>query len=117
MKKTIFVLFFLLAISMLTGTAYAKSDGEYEAALKSYYSGKYKDAVLHLKGYISQKPDPAAYYLMGYSFYKLRRFNEANEYFREAYLIDPAYTPMKTAADHEATGKSGNKAVKKKKKP
>ena len=115
MKKTVFILFFLLAISMLTGTAYAKSEGEYEAAFKSYYSGKYKDAVLHLKVYISQKPDPAAYYLMGYSLYKLRRFDEANEYFMETYLIDPAYTPLKTAAKHEATGKSRKETVKTKK--
>jgi hypothetical protein len=96
---------------MLTVTAYAKSDGEYEAALKSYYSGKYKDAVLHLKGYIAKRPDPAAYYLMGYSLYKLKRFDEANEYFRDAYLVDPAFTPMKAAADQEATHRPGKKAA------
>jgi hypothetical protein len=111
MKKTIFVMFFLLAISILPGMAYAKSGGEYQAALKSYYSGKYKDAVLHLKVCISQKPEPAAYYLMGYSLYKLKRFDEANEYFSEAYLIDPAFTPVNAESDHVKRRRPEKKAA------
>ncbi|MHB8881142.1 MAG: DUF5684 domain-containing protein [Thermodesulfovibrionales bacterium] len=105
MKKTVFVIMALLIAVMVSGTAYAKAVSEYDAAVKSYYSGKYKDAVRHLEGYIAQHPDPAAYYLMGYSLYKLKRFDEANEYFRDAYLINPAYTPIKESAGQPVTRK------------
>lgn len=112
MKKTVFVIMTLLIALMVSGTVHAKTASEYDAAVKSYYSGKYKDAVRHLQGYIAQHPDPAAYYLMGYSLYKLKRFDEANEYFRDAYLINPAYTPIKESADQPAARKPRRKVVK-----
>jgi hypothetical protein len=33
---------------------------------------------------------------MGYALYKLRKFNESTEYFRETYLIDPTFSPVKS---------------------
>ena len=41
---------------------------------------------------MQKNPTPSAYYLLGYSLYKLGKFEEANEYFKEAYLLDPDFS-------------------------
>lgn len=92
MKRSIFVLvlIFLLATA---ASAFASAESEYETALKLYHSGKYKQAAEYLKGYVNSTPDPSAYYLIGYSLYKLGKFSEATQYFEQAYLIDPNFSP------------------------
>jgi TolA-binding protein len=40
-----------------------------------------------------EKPDPYAYYLMGYALYKMKRHSESAKYFQEAYTIDPTISP------------------------
>lgn len=96
MKKSVYVGLLLGIMLVMGSTAVARAGGDYEAARKYYYSGKYKEAVRQLQDYVAQKPDAAACYMMGYSLYKLKRFDQANEYFREAYLIDPSYSPVST---------------------
>ena len=44
---------------------------------------------------MDKNPDPTAYYLIGYSMYELGKFSEADEYFSDAYLIDPEFSPEK----------------------
>ncbi|MBI5101657.1 MAG: tetratricopeptide repeat protein [Nitrospirae bacterium] len=112
MKKTVWAAIFLLLTLAVAGRVYADSDAQYKSALKSYYSGKYSDAVRHLNAYIAEKPDPSAYYLMGYALYKLKRFDEANEYFRDAYLVDPTFSPVKTAPGEGTRVKPRRKVVK-----
>ena len=92
MKKLVFVITMFFALLLVSDTILAQADTEYVTALKYYNSGKYKGAVEHLKDYVKKNPDPAAYYLMGYALYKLKRFDEATEYFNEAYLIDPNFS-------------------------
>ncbi len=93
MKKGFFAIIAFFLFLVFAAAAFA--DAEYDAGLKDYYHGRYKSAVVHLKSYVEKRPDPAAYYLIGYSLYKLRRFDEATGYFNEAYLIDPNFTPEK----------------------
>ncbi len=93
MKKGFFVIITVLSLLVVAAAAFA--DPEYDAGLKDYYGRHYKSAVVRLKAYVEKKPDPAAYYLIGYSLYKLRRFHEATEYFNQAYLIDPNFSPEK----------------------
>ena len=96
MKK---ITFFTIVLSFLFVTAsaiYANTDKEYSEALKYYNSGKFKKAVSLLKDYVKNNQDPSAYYRMGYALYKLRKFNESTEYFRETYLIDPTFSPVKS---------------------
>jgi len=101
MKKTVWVILFLLVMSFMVGAAYAAQGGDLETARKYLYSGKYKEAVRHLQDYLAHKPDAAASYMLGYSLYKLKRFDEANEYFRDAYLLDPSFSPSGAAATEE----------------
>lgn len=108
MKKIAFIVimsFVLLAVSdtILAKTDTAKTDTDYDNALKYYNSKKYKEAVRIFKEYIKKKPDPSAYYRIGYALYELRKFSEANEYFKQAYLIDPNFSP-KPAPKKEVAG-------------
>jgi hypothetical protein len=79
---------------MMANIVLAETDAEYDKALKYYNSGKYREAVELFKNYIQTKPEPSAYYRIGYALYKLRKFTEADEYFKMAYLIDPMFSPQ-----------------------
>jgi tetratricopeptide (TPR) repeat protein len=98
MKKIAFIIimsFVLLAVSdtILAKTDTAKTDTDYDTALKYYNSGKYKEAIRLFQEYIKKKPEPSAYYRIGYALYELRKYAEATEYFKAAYLIDPTFSP------------------------
>jgi tetratricopeptide (TPR) repeat protein len=95
MKKVSLVIIMFIAWSVLPGAIFADSDFGYETALKYYSKGEYEEALKRLDAYVKEKPDPAAYYLIGYSLYELGRFAEADENFNQAYLIDPAFSPVK----------------------
>ena len=92
MKKTALIILAMLVLLSFSATAFAETNAEYGKALKYYNSGKYSKAVKLLKEYVKKNPKPAAYYRMGYSLYELKNYNEAKEYFKEAYLIDPSYS-------------------------
>ena len=81
-------------------------DEAYEKGLHAYLKKDYKAAVKHLKEYVAKKRDPDAYYLLGYAHYELKRRSgppkgrkdfwgdtDTAKYFREAYLIDPNFSP------------------------
>lgn len=91
MKKLgLIIVLFLLFAAVSDGTV--PNSEEFRKGLQYYNSKNYKAAVKQLKESVSKKPDPAAYYLIGYSLYKLGKFSEADEYFRQAYLIDPEFS-------------------------
>ena len=93
MKKTAFFLLLLFSI-VISSEVLAKTDTEYEKAMQYYNQGKFKEAAKLLKEYVERKPDAVAYYRAGYALYKIKRFNEANEYFQQAYLLDPTFSPQ-----------------------
>ena len=95
MKKLVLsTVLFVLFAAVASATLYGE-DKEFQSAFKYYNTRDYKTAVKHLKEYVGKKPDPTAYYMIGYSMYKLGKFSEADEYFKEAYLIDPEFSPEK----------------------
>lgn len=89
MKKWLLSICLLLLIS---DVAFAENS-LYSKAIDAYRRGDFKKAVETLKDYLSERPDPKAYYLLGYASYKLKQHKEASEYFRQAYLIDPDFNP------------------------
>ncbi len=97
MRKFAFVILALFVLLTLTQNTFAETDSEYDIALKFYYSGKYEQAVRLLKDYVQKKPEPSAYYRIGYALYKLGRHDEATEFFKEAYLVDPNFSPSPPA--------------------
>jgi hypothetical protein len=93
MKKIAF--FILLSCSLLVSSdVIAKPDTEYEKAVQYYNKGNFKEAARLLKDYVKYRPDPVAYYRTGYALYKLKQFDEANEYFKQAYIVDPSFSPQ-----------------------
>jgi hypothetical protein len=93
MKHFACALIVCFAFFVMANSVFAETDAGYEKALKYYNSAKYKEAVELLKNYVQTKPEPSAYYRIGYALYKLRKFSEADEYFKMAYLIDPMFSP------------------------
>ncbi|MBI5075278.1 MAG: tetratricopeptide repeat protein [Nitrospirae bacterium] len=109
------------SILLLTaGSAAYAYDETYEKAMKHFKGREYKRAIPYLEGYAVQKPDPAVYYMLGYAYYELRNFERSNEYFEQAFLIDPEFSSNKVPAHlglsseeqgliHEALALSGAK--------
>jgi hypothetical protein len=93
MKKVAFVFILFFALFVVSNSILAKINSEYAEALKYYNSGKYEEAVSLLKEYVKKKPEPVAYYRLGYALYEMEKYDEANEYFKEAYLINPEISP------------------------
>ncbi len=92
MKTFYYVVFSLILALMVCSETYAGSE-DFQKGLKYYCKRNYRKAEMYFKNYISETPDPIAYYLLGYADYKLKKFDDANRYFAEAYLIDPDISP------------------------
>jgi TolA-binding protein len=69
-------------------------DDSFERGLSSYMKRDYSSAVAYFKEHVARMPDAEAYYFLGYASYELGQTKDAAGYFREAYLIDPNFTPM-----------------------
>ena len=83
----IILVFFMVAAGMAQECSYDK-------AMKAYFKKDYKTAVTYLKEYVENKPDPHAYYFLGYALYKMKKYPESAKYFKEAYVIDPNISPI-----------------------
>ena len=92
MKKTVLILALLALLAAAAGAAIPSSDKDFMAGLKAYNTKNYSTAIKHFREYASKKPDPTAYYLLGYALYMQGKFTEADVYFRQAFLIDPEFS-------------------------
>jgi hypothetical protein len=109
MKKTgLVIALFLLFISV--SWAAVPDDKNFKTGLQYYNAKNYKAAVKQFSEYVNRKPDPTAYYLIGYSLYKLGKFSEADDYFKEAYLIDPEFSLEKVGLVKKSSGEITDKA-------
>lgn len=104
MKKLALIIALFVLFAAAASAGVLSEDKDFRAGLKSYNSKNYKAAVKHFKEYISKKPDPTAYYLVGYSLYELGKFGEADDYFRDAYLIDPEFSLEKVGLIKKDSG-------------
>ncbi|NOX21253.1 MAG: tetratricopeptide repeat protein [Nitrospirae bacterium] len=85
----------LVIVTLFSTGVFAQTADLYKKALTYYVKGDYTRASEVFKEYVSEKPDAAAYYMLGYSLYKIGRHDEARKYFKQAYLIDPGFSPSK----------------------
>ena len=91
--KTITVIATMFLVLSFVSGVFAEKGPEYDKALQYYESGNYKESVRIFQDYVKKKPEAAAYYRIGYGLYMLGKYNEAEAYFKQAYLIDPAFSP------------------------
>lgn len=96
MKRLLLAVLILGFVLSIVPDSFAKNKGDLDTAIKYYHSGRFREATKYLREYVEQRPDPKGYYLLGYSLYKLKSFGEAEECFRQAYLIDPEFSPEKS---------------------
>ncbi len=89
------VLILMIAFVMVFGVSLVSAQTEdlYKSAIQHYRKGNFHKAEELLREYVKEVPDAEAYYLLGYCLYKQKRFDEASKYFKEAYLIDPNFSP------------------------
>jgi hypothetical protein len=92
MKAITFIATMFLALFFVSDV-FAEKGPEYDKALQYYSKGNYKEAVNIFQDYVKKKPEASAYYRIGYGLYKLGKYNEAETYFKQAYLIDPVFSP------------------------
>jgi len=97
MKRVLYIFILIISLSLMVapGVLNAQPNGTYDRALYLYKKGDFKKAVNELRDYLQKRPEPSAYYLMGYALYELGRYQEAMKYFDEAYLVDPDFKPEK----------------------
>ncbi len=100
------ILIVLMYVMFSAAVMYAE-EGSYEKGLRAYFKKDYKTAVKYLKEYVAGNPDAKGYYLLGYANYELKRKRgkssgrrdfwgdtETAGYFKEAYRIDPDFSPQ-----------------------
>ncbi len=107
LKKTflvkLFVVIFFSFLFFASSVMSQPPEDIYNLAVKAYKSGDFKKASRYLEDYVKIRPEPQAYYLLGYSYYKLKLFDKAESAFNEAYLIDPDLVPPKLESEKAET--------------
>lgn len=81
----------LVTLCIIGFGGYASAD--FAAGVTAYKKQHYKECINQLQAYTNKTPDTRAFYLMGYASYKLRNYEQAREYFRKAYILDPNFRP------------------------
>lgn len=92
MRRFGVVIVAVAVVVCMAAPVFAAKDGDFGKGLRYYGAKNYKEAAKFFKAHIAEKPDPAAYYLLGYSLYELGRYDEASRFFEEAYFIDPQFS-------------------------
>jgi hypothetical protein len=101
MRKIFTIIALCILLTVFSSYSFAETD--YETALSFYDNGQYMQAIIMMKSHVEEKPEPAAYYLIGYSFYKLDNFDEANKYEKPKAVTEAAAAPAERAPEPAAT--------------
>lgn len=92
MKRVIISVIILFIISAFS-ISYAEDS--LQKAYSLYYKGRMQDAIRIMKDYVDKDPDPKVMYFIGYAYYRIGDIENARRYFKDAYLIDPLFSPVK----------------------
>lgn len=87
-------IFVLCVIAIFLMSSIVSAEVSLDKAFSLYQEGKFKSVAKYLTEYLEKNPDPYAYYLLGYACYKMKKHSEAIGYFREAYILDPNFSPV-----------------------
>ena len=87
----------IIAVFLMVSFAVAQ-ESPYDKGIHAYLKKDFRTSVKYLKEYIQKKPDPYAYYLLGYASYEIKKYPESREYFKEAYFLDPTISPVSVKA-------------------
>jgi TolA-binding protein len=90
----VFLLFAALVFPALPAAA---QENPFEKGIQAYMKKDFKTASKFLREHVDKSPDAYAYYLLGYSYYKLRMHQESRRFFQDAYVLDPLISPGSVA--------------------
>jgi tetratricopeptide (TPR) repeat protein len=93
MKKIVFLIGMFILLFSFPVKVIADEENKFKEAFQYYSTGRYKEAIRLFRDYTKEKPNSTIYYYIGYALYKTRNFEEANKYFKMAYLLDPMFSP------------------------
>jgi len=85
----------LIALFIILTFSVSHADDSLRKAYSFYYKGRMEEAIKIMKEYVDKNPDPRITYLIGYAYYKMGDMEKARGYFKDAYLLDPHFTPIK----------------------
>ncbi|MBI4849035.1 MAG: tetratricopeptide repeat protein [Nitrospirae bacterium] len=91
--KKIVVTFLIIVFTLSLSLAWAQKT-PIEQAYSLYFQGKMDEAISIMKDEAGKKPDPKTYYFIGYAYYKMKKMDEAKEYFDKAYQLESFYAPI-----------------------
>ena len=70
----------------------------FQKGLRFYYEDQHRKAMRELETAIMINPDDVrAFYFLGYTYYRLRDMQKAQEAFDQAYRMNPEYSPLPAA--------------------
>jgi TolA-binding protein len=88
-KRTGRLVLGIIAVFLMVSLAVAQ-ESTYDKGIHAYLKKDFGASVKYFKEYIEKKPDPYAYYLLGYASYEIKKYPDSRKYFEEAYSLDPA---------------------------
>ncbi len=91
-KRTGILVLGIIAVFLMVSFAVAQ-ESPYDKGIHAYLKKDFRTSVKYLKEYIEKKPDPYAYYLLGYASYEIKKYPDSRKYFKEAYFLDPTISP------------------------
>ncbi len=88
-------LILLMVLILIPVSSFSQNEDNLKEAISYYNKSNYSESVKFFDLYLEKRPDPNVYYLKGYALYKMSRFNEALDSFKQAYILDPEVTVNK----------------------
>ena len=93
------IILFALILSLLVPSLCLAQDPPFKEAYALLYQGKEQAAIDLMKGYAETDPSPEVYYFIGYAYYEMEEFKKSAEYFNQAFVRKPFYSPMEKDED------------------
>ncbi len=89
------VIAFILVILLISTISLCwAQEASLEKAYSLYYKGEKESAIRMMEEYVSENPEPAAFYFLGYAYYEMKKMDIAAKYFNEAFVRSPFYSPL-----------------------
>ncbi|GAB4541768.1 MAG: hypothetical protein Fur0020_11240 [Thermodesulfovibrionia bacterium] len=95
LQKIMKVVISIVILFIIFTSSISYADDSLQKAYSLYYKGRMQEAIRLMKDYVDKNPDPKVIYFIGYAYYKIRDMENARRYFKDAYLIDPHFSPVR----------------------
>ncbi len=88
------IIAFIILLLFMSVPLCMANDASLNRAYSLYFQGKMEEAIKIMEDQVKDNPDAKVLYFIGYAYYELNQMDTAMKYFRQAYLVDPDFTPI-----------------------